>query len=320
MRTGLSLNKPTYLCAKMTMRCNSRCAHCNIWQMPFDEPELSTDEWLRVLDDLHRWLGGFRMVFTGGEALLRDDMLEILCHAVRLGIKVELLSNGILIDQALASRLVSLGLEQITISYDGITAETHDRFRGDAGYHAATKGAIEFLVAERKKQHSDLNILLKTVISANNLHELTAIAAWAEEMGVMVQYQPIEQNYGDGEDLIWYQKSPLWPQNLDAVSKELRVLQGLKEGKGAITNPVDDFTRFIRYFENPDELMRSIQAHDKKRKATLCPAAVGNFVMESHGDVRMCFRMEPIGNVKEKPPAALWRERVRCWGQSCEYR
>lgn len=320
MRTGLSFNKPTYICAKMTMRCNSRCAHCNIWQMAVNEPELTTREWLNVLNDLQHWLGDFRMVFTGGEALLRDDMLEVLRHAVDLGIKVELLSNGIMVDAHLASRIVSTGIEQITISYDGVNPETHDRFRGEVGYHAATKAAIESLVFDRRQQNSPLRVLLKTVISANNLHELTSIARWSEELGVEVQYQPIEQNYGENENLSWYKASPLWIKDLVSLKKELGELQHMKsQGKSSIANRPNDFNLYIRYFEFPDDLMRTIQAHVNRSRISYCPAAVGNFVMESNGDVRMCFRMEPIGNVGLKSPPLIWRERQRCWASVCDF-
>jgi glycosyltransferase involved in cell wall biosynthesis/MoaA/NifB/PqqE/SkfB family radical SAM enzyme len=321
MQTGLNLNKPTYVCAKMTMRCNSRCAHCNIWQMTFGDLELSAEEWFSVLNDLRGWLGRYRMVFTGGEALLRDDMPEILTHAAGLGISVELLSNGIMIDEVLARKIVATGIDQITISYDGMTPEVHDRFRGGAGFHAATTSAIYSLVRERREQMVPLRILLKTVISADNLHELAAIARWAGEQGLEVQYQPIEQNYGEEQNPSWYSQSPLWINDVVSLKKQLNALRQMKEhGKSAIANSHEDFDLFQRYFEYPETMMGTIQVHDKKVRNSHCPHAVGNFVIESNGDVRMCFKMGPIGNVGSTTPATIWRERQRCWAGPCDYR
>ena len=94
LRSGLNLNKPSNLVAKMTMRCNSRCRHCDIWQIDYAEREMSTAQWLTALEQLRGWLGKFPMVFTGGEALLRPDLIKILKHAVGLGIQVELLTTG----------------------------------------------------------------------------------------------------------------------------------------------------------------------------------------------------------------------------------
>jgi MoaA/NifB/PqqE/SkfB family radical SAM enzyme len=321
LRTGLSVNKPTYVCAKMTMQCNSRCVHCNIWQMPFESPELTTADWIRVLEQLRSWLGRFRMVFTGGEALLKDDMVRILGHAAGLGIHVELLSNGIMLDASLARRIVSIGIKQVTLSYESVTPEIHDRFRGGVGFHSATTAAILQLVRERNIQKVPLRILLKTVISSENLFELAAVAQWADEQGVEVQYQPIEQNYGDAYDPMWYLRSPLWIMDIDSLKNEIELLKAIKlQGRCIISNNHEDFDFFLHYFRNPETLMNTVQSHDSRSRSHNCSSAVGNFVIESNGDVRMCFRMKPIGNVARKPPATIWSERQRCWMVPCDYR
>ncbi len=319
MRTGLSLSKPTFICAKMTMRCNSRCAHCNIWNMEFNERELTTEQWLKALDELHEWLGDFRMYFTGGEALLRSDTPDILEYAVRLGIRVELLSNGLIFDESLARRIISTGIDQITISLDGMTPEVHDRFRGDPGYHDRTIAAILMLNRFRREAGSSMKILLKTVISANNLHELEAIGRWAHEQDADLLFQPIEQNYGESPDPVWYKNSPLWITDIPKVREVFASLRRLRDAGAAILNSDADFDRYCRYFEQPELLMNTIQGHHTTDSA-YCPSAVGSFVMSSNGDVRMCFGMEPIGNVAEQTPRELWRSRPRCWIKPCGHR
>lgn len=317
---GLNLNKPTYICAKMTMRCNSRCVHCNIWKMENNDQELSTEQWLKTLGRLRDWLGRFRMVFTGGEALLREDMPIILAHAVRLGISVELLSNGLMIDEALADRIAASGIDQITISLDGTTPATHDRFRGDGNYHDRTKAAILALISQRKLTANPLRILLKTVISANNLRELVPIARWVQEHGLEVQYQPIEQNYGEKQDPGWYRGSPLWITDLAALKEVLDELCSLAAQGNGIDNTRDDFSRFYDYFEHPEKLMATIQGHDSKNRRGHCLHAVSNFVISSNGDVRMCFMMEPIGNIALQSPKEIWSRRKHCWAGPCDYR
>ena len=319
LQTGLNLGRPAYICAKMTMRCNSRCAHCNIWDMEYHEQELTTGQWFRILDQLRDWLGRFHMTFTGGEALLRDDMPSILQHAVGLGIRVELLSNGIMLDEPLATRLAAIGIDRITISYDGVTSEVHDRFRGGDGYHAATRAAIVALNRHRRHATAPLQILLKTVISANNLHEISGIAQWAEENDLNVQYQPIEQNYGEQPDPQWYKGNPLWITDLAALRTALDELHQVKTVGSAIVNNAADFERFYRYFEDPETLMTSIQAHSAKDGKGMC-TGMGNFVISSNGDVRMCFRMEPFGNIADTSPREVWRNRKRCWVGACGFR
>jgi MoaA/NifB/PqqE/SkfB family radical SAM enzyme len=63
----------------ITYRCNNDCAHCyNARERNF--PELDTDHWKKILDQL--WsLGVPHIVFTGGEATLRNDLPELIAHA-----------------------------------------------------------------------------------------------------------------------------------------------------------------------------------------------------------------------------------------------
>lgn len=320
LKTGLNLNKPSFICAKMTMRCNSRCVHCNIWDMNFDEQEMTTEQWCWALDGLYDWLGRFHMVFTGGEALLRDDMIDILSYAAGKGIYVELLSNSILVDDLMAHRIIQAGVAQFTTSFDGITPETHDNFRGGSGFHARTLAAITALCNLRQNKEKPIKIILKTVISSNNLEELAAIARFSKENGLDVLYQPIEQNYGEEPNADWYKDSSLWIRDVVKLKEEISQLLHLKRHGYPILNSADDFATIIRYFESPDELMAAVQAHDTKSSTDTCRHAVTNFVISSNGDVRMCFKMDPIGNLRDSPPRVIWNKRTRCWLKPCAFR
>ena len=318
LSTGLNLGEPAYVCAKMTMRCNSKCLHCNVWKMDFAEHEMTAAQWFRILEELRDWLGRFRMTFTGGEALLREDLPVILEHAVRLGISVELLSNGIIIDDDIARRIIDVGVDQVTISYDGVTPEAHDAFRGESGFHVKTTAAILALRQQREARATPLRILLKTVINAFNLHELAAIAQWTREHDLEVQYQPIEQNYGEKPDPLWYKESPLWIRDLETLRGELNLLRQLQRNSATIANVPADFNRFYEYFAEPETLMASVQAHEAGNRKGRC-FGMGNFVISSNGEVRMCFQMEPFGSIASESPKDVWRNRRRCWTQHCKW-
>jgi len=319
MITGRSLNKPTYICAKMTNSCNSRCVHCNIWKTNYETEELSTEQWLQTIDSMRRWLGKFEIVFTGGEALLRPDMIAILSHAVQLGIHVELLSNGLIIDEVMAKAVIDTGIDQVTISFDGLSAPVYDRFRGREGFHEKVLAAILALNRLRRGAARPMRLLLKTVISANNLHEIVPIAEWVKQQGLEVQYQPIEQNYGEEPDNGWYKVSPFWVKDFDLLEKSIEELRRLKAHGAPIANSDADLLRYLRYFKEPEDLMGMIKGHNPKQYAS-CYTGVTNFVISSNGDVQHCFMMKPIGNVAMKDPAKIWKERMQCWAGPCEYR
>lgn len=318
--TGLSLSRPTYICAKMTMRCNSRCIHCDIWKIDYNEKELTTEQWMATINLLHGWLGDFQMVITGGEALLRPDMLTIFRHAVGLGIHVELLTNGIMVNNELAESIVTAGIGQVTISYDGMNAATHDRFRGAEGFHAATLSAIFAFTKYRKLHDRPLKILLKTVISRNNLLELGDIARFAESLAVNVRFQPIEENYAAKPEPEWYKKSDMWVDDIELLKSQIEVLRKMKTAGALIDNAVSEMESYVRYFEYPAELMADVQAHEVGRSQNRCSTAVSSFVISGNGDVRMCWMMDPIGNVAINNPKKIWSGRIRCWAQKCGFR
>lgn len=319
MVSGRNLNKPLEVCCKMTMRCNSRCAHCDIWKKQYGE-ELTTAQWLRFLSELSKWVGKLNIVFTGGEALLRSDMMTILSHAVRRGFKVELLSNGLIFNDALAARIAAVGLEQITFSFDGIDARTHDAFRGVPGGHAKTVLAVESLVHYRAKYQTDFSILLKTVVNRTNVHQLGDIANWALSHHAENFFQPIEQNYEDDTGDDWYKSSPFWVTDVEPLETEIEKLKLLTAPLGPVRNTADNLAMMVAYFRHPESLMRTIQNHDINTPGRYCRHAVHRFDVSSDGDVRMCFRMTPVGNVGVSSPKTVWENRNTCWAKPCAYR
>ncbi len=127
----------------LTDRCNLSCTHCYSKSGPGRTPEgeLSTDEALRVIDDL----AGVEVpliLFTGGEPLLREDIWELASHARSRGLRMALSTNGTLITPEVARRIKECGIAYAGISLDGARAETHDRFRNLPGAFEKTQSAF----------------------------------------------------------------------------------------------------------------------------------------------------------------------------------
>ena len=103
---------PSTAVLEMTYRCNHRCLFCscpwtaenNDWQ---DSAELSTDQWKDVLEilSLH---GIHNICFTGGEALLRSDIWDIIDYASRLRMPVIKEEGGSLVEKILPAKLYLL--------------------------------------------------------------------------------------------------------------------------------------------------------------------------------------------------------------------
>lgn len=149
----------------LTNRCNLRCSYCGIPLLK--GRELSTREWCRVLGLLYG-RGTRRVLFFGGEPLLRDDVSAIASHAQALGMRLGLTSNGVLVPER---RDVVRLLHSLTISLDG-SQEAHDRTRG-AGSQARAVAAVE------AARSWGVPVKVNAVLSAHNAEELPWLIEWS---------------------------------------------------------------------------------------------------------------------------------------------
>lgn len=158
-------------------RCNLRCKHCYSISGDVDFPgELTTQEVFGVMDDLHR----FRvpvLILSGGEPLLRRDIIEISERSKAMGFYTGLSSNGALISVHNIEAIAGVGYDYVGISLDGIGA-THDAFRGKEGAFAASLDGV------RLCRENDIKVGLRFTMTMDNHEELPELLALAESEGV----------------------------------------------------------------------------------------------------------------------------------------
>ena len=114
-----------------TSRCNLKCVHCYADAGAKRQGELTTQEAVEFIDDL----AGMRvpvLLLSGGEPMMREDIIELIAHARSKGLHVSLSTNGTLIDGETAEKLAEAGVDYVGVSLDGME-NTNDRFRGLRG-------------------------------------------------------------------------------------------------------------------------------------------------------------------------------------------
>ena len=127
-----SKDKKPVVVWNITQRCNLKCVHCySRSENKKYSNELSTDEGIQLLDDLAGF-GSPVVLFSGGEPLIRPDILKLIQHATVSGMRAVLSTNGTLIDESVATKLKDIGLSYVGISLDGLE-RVHDSFRGVKG-------------------------------------------------------------------------------------------------------------------------------------------------------------------------------------------
>jgi MoaA/NifB/PqqE/SkfB family radical SAM enzyme len=164
-----------------TNRCNSKCWMCDI---PARKPayEITTGDCLTIMDQL-RELGVTGISFTGGEPLLRKDILALLRGSIDRGLSTMLVTNGLELG-SVVNELCTLELSAVNISLDGSTEKIHDHNRGVEGAFRRSTENIRLLVGELKKRKSPTEVVISTVISANTMDDIGNIMGLCADMGV----------------------------------------------------------------------------------------------------------------------------------------
>jgi len=125
-----------------TAGCNLECVHCRRLDVSreLSKDDMTTAQATAMIRSL-RAVGRPIVVFSGGEPLMRPDIFELAHIAAEAELPTALATNGTMIDDAMADRVVQAGFRRTAISFDGPDASTHDRFRGlDGSFDAAIRG------------------------------------------------------------------------------------------------------------------------------------------------------------------------------------
>jgi radical SAM protein with 4Fe4S-binding SPASM domain len=173
--------KPSLISWNLTKRCNLRCPHCYIEagakaEGARIEDELTTDECLATIDDMKE-LGTEMLILTGGEPLLRKDIYDIASYASSQGMWVVMGTNGVLINEPVAKKMVECGVKGVGISIDSTNPEVHNTFRGgpDAWEHSVR--------ALRTCRDYGLEVLVQTTVMEMNYDEIPAMLEFARDQG-----------------------------------------------------------------------------------------------------------------------------------------
>jgi radical SAM protein with 4Fe4S-binding SPASM domain len=177
-------DRPYVVSWNLTYRCNLACEHCYLdaGTVPLvgtdnfsDRSELGTEECFRVIDEIAAFAPECLTILTGGEPLLRRDILDIVRRAAERGLWVVVGTNGVCITENVARRLAEAGARGLSLSLDALDPDRHDRFRMVRGAWRNTVEGAEIL------NRTGLPFIVQTTAGLHNLGELDAIADFAHD-------------------------------------------------------------------------------------------------------------------------------------------
>ncbi|TMQ12750.1 MAG: pyrroloquinoline quinone biosynthesis protein PqqE [Deltaproteobacteria bacterium] len=169
------MSRPYVLVAELTYRCPLRCAYCsNPTEVP-DRPALATADWQRVLGEAGE-LGVVQVHFTGGEPLLRDDLEALVARAAELELYSNLITSGMPLTRERLAGLAAVGLCALQLSFQAARPGSSAAIAGvDAFAHKRQVAAWT--------RELELPLTVNVVLHRQNLDEVGAIIALAEELG-----------------------------------------------------------------------------------------------------------------------------------------
>ena len=174
---GANIEPPLALLAELTHRCPLRCPYCsNPLELSRASAELDTATWSRVFDEAAA-LGVLQVHFSGGEPLVRRDLVELVGHAAKGGLYVNLITSGIQLDADRLALLVEAGLEHVQLSLQDSDPAPGDRIAGLAGAQE-TKHRVAALVCA-----AGLPLTVNAVVHRQNLGRLEDIIDLAVTLG-----------------------------------------------------------------------------------------------------------------------------------------
>ncbi len=188
---GAGAPLPIGMVAELTYRCPLRCGYCsNPVQIDPVRDELTAGEWRAVLDQA-RELGVLQVHFSGGEPVLRPDLAGLVAHARALGMYTNLITSGVGLSHGRLDRLGAAGIDHVQLSVQHADTPAADAIAGLPTHER--KIAAAALIRQ-----SGLPLTINVVLHAANVDQLSAIAAFAADLGADRLELAHTQYYGWG--------------------------------------------------------------------------------------------------------------------------
>ena len=173
----MQVNYPYSIICELTYRCPLQCPYCS---NPVDfgryKNELDTHEWERILCEASE-LGVIQVHFSGGEPLLRKDIIQIVKKARELGMYSNMSTGGTLLTETLVHDLRTAGLDNLQISFQDADAYNSDYISGvPASFEKKKKAAI-------LAKSAGFPLTINVVLHKQNLDNIDAIIDLAEDLG-----------------------------------------------------------------------------------------------------------------------------------------
>lgn len=213
---------PTYVMFDITNVCNAACIHCPQSIRADDgarpgfllkREHQTMDAFRRVIDECAQHDVRFVRITADGEPLVHPDLFEMLEYAQEKGVgQVGLTTNGSLVREEQARRLLKSGIAMIDFSLDAVRAETFHEIRVGLKYDRVRDNVLRF-VEMRDSMGAEVKVIVSFVKQESNLDELEEFKAyWGPRVDEIVIREMISNvGLNDPSENLWPGWDQRWP-------------------------------------------------------------------------------------------------------------
>lgn len=286
---------PFLVALNLTRRCNLKCAHCYLDAGVLKDggrDELSTEEALSLIDQIAALSNETMVVLTGGEPLLRPDILDLARRASAHDLMVVIGTNGMLLGSERVAALMAAGVRAAGISVDSLKPDYHDSFRGAPGAWAKTMAGID------NCRRGGLMFQVHFSVTDDNAHELDDMIAFCRSAGAAVLNVFFLVCTGRGESVT----------NVSAETYERvlhRVAEAARDEEELVVRArcAPHFKRMALELDPP---LPVTLAHGYEAGGCLAGTRYARVTPE--GAVTACpYIEEPAGSIRKRGFADIWR-------------
>jgi MoaA/NifB/PqqE/SkfB family radical SAM enzyme len=272
--------------------CNSKCTYCDIWLHPVKEAALPDLE--HAVDELAE-LGVSVISLTGGEPFLHRGLASIVARIHAHGLISSSMTNGLLLRSNRLVAALEAGLNSLVLSLDSVNPVSYKATRG-VPLAVILKGLDQLL--EERARFPKLRVSINCVVSRANLHDLVPLVEYCHARDVSVGFQPLHAVFGRRHDAEPTESSvdlTFGPMDRAHLEQTMARLVDMKEAGFAIDSSVAYLEAFPRFLTE-----NSLPATFR------CVAGFTTIAIDVALNVRSCWSMRSIGNLREHSLRDIW--------------
>lgn len=302
--------------------CNLRCRMCHVSFMP---PEKHPVFDISLLPRLKALKGAFISVASGFEPLMYRDFDSLMRGLTDLGMRIQIITNGTLLNRAKIDTLLASNMEIINFSFDGIRKETFEHIRRGAEYEETLDNMLS---AREAFQGRETAFLINSTTMRCNLHEsIEILDYWDRHDFDVVRFLPMVVRYPD-QELI---RESLYPVRDDMKKvfdkaaahvienglKVVMLLPYLYTSEIRQRFPKNCFSLYVRSNNPQSRSVLSLRERFQLGEHPLmrfydCRSAFNAATILANGEVQLCYKFS-VGNIHESPFEDIW------FGEAADY-